>query len=287
MCTLRGSLYPRVGPKSGPVRKRRTDRSMKHWSPNIDSDEWFSGLATDWRILRESSPDCAAATRAIVAEHAGDTGDETPGPIFWMSLARLQWLDGCLHPSVRRQALRHIQRGAGSVLWLSALPDRKRQAQLDRLGEMLRALSPASKPFGGRPLARCPVSVGSSFRWLNAAGRVPVIVVVRHRRHGRRLLAECVLTRPSRDASCIPLGNRNQFGEWNVSGRDAVSGRPCSTILVPDIASAVRRGMLVKHAASFRVRVIPTRSWPEFVKLDELHAVLASMQAMPKQLIDG
>lgn len=131
---------------------------MPLWHPRIDTGEWFHNLATDWRILRECSPNVTAATRDIVHENTPAILSSPQKEVFWLSLANYQWLDGCLTARARDRALDIIDRGSDRIMWLT--PPARRETDFNRLRRRLLSTPPPSKPFGTRTLEPTGARIG-------------------------------------------------------------------------------------------------------------------------------
>lgn len=262
---------------------------MRGWSPRIDLREWFPTLATDWRVWREATPNAAAARRALTTENAGSISGSPCGPIFWLALAHLQWLDGCLEPMVRRRALAYAQRGPDKVEWLSPLSLTARRQDFGRLAELLQRPQPQPKPFGEKPLPPPPARPGDVLL-VRARGRVTAaLVVVGRTRARRRLLAEAVAFAWTRDeaptakslTTLKPLmrGKPDPEAPLETLVRPAGATRwsACTTLAITDLDEVLAKDPGVRLDAGLVVRVKRRGLSPEFMSWSGARDVVASM----------
>ncbi len=116
-------------------------KASSSWRPQLEVNEWYYGLASDWRKTLKASKTPKHASREIIKRNSADMKGLPPGPkaIFWLMLAYYQRCDGCLQPDVLRRALAAIDRGAVNYEWLDIRPStpRRRQRDFDLLREFL------------------------------------------------------------------------------------------------------------------------------------------------------
>lgn len=103
------------------------------WRPQLEVNEWYYGLATDWRRVLRASKSPKEASRAIIKQNAAEMKPLPAGPkaIFWLMLAYYQKKDGCLQPTVLRRALAAIDRGAAAYEWLDTRASTPARRQRD------------------------------------------------------------------------------------------------------------------------------------------------------------
>jgi hypothetical protein len=87
----------------------------------------------------------AAAFRTMLSEWKDSISDSDDGPVFWLALAATQWEYGCLHPRVKKEALKVIDNGIGIDRWADAGLAKGRKAVLAKLKWKLLTLPPKRK----------------------------------------------------------------------------------------------------------------------------------------------
>ena len=115
---------------------------MGAWGVAIFSDDLAADLRDEFRTL---IGDGLSASEAVVKllEEYGTELDDDETPVFWLSLAAIQWKLGHIDENTQRRALEVIDSGSDLERWDER--DRvKRQQVLEKLREQL--LSPAPSP---------------------------------------------------------------------------------------------------------------------------------------------
>lgn len=211
------------------------------WAPRFDVNECFSELRRDWQIWRECSDSSVVSTREIVSENRRVIRTNPYGPIFWMMLAYLQHADGCLQPLVLERATAAIGRGAAKIEWFDrSLSVAQRNADMDRLRELLRSPMPKPKPFGVTPIEPTGARLGDVMQVSIARGIRAVLKVVRLVWIGRERAPLCVVipwTR-KRFPTAIELANEVPFlrlldqGKADLAWRVKDSKAPFSPVAI-------------------------------------------------------
>lgn len=106
---------------------------MGAWGPAIFSDDTACDIRSDYRELLEDGVDDAEATQRVIADYQHLADDEAH--VLYLALAAAQSGLGRLEDSVKLEALRVIDAGAGLELWAEAGEKElaKRKAVLSKL----------------------------------------------------------------------------------------------------------------------------------------------------------
>ena len=115
----------------------------------IFSDDVACDVRDAYRDLLVEGHSGQQATKELIAEFAHEIKDHDDGPIFWLTLAKLQWDYGRLEERVKAKALKLIDSGVALKRWTEGASDardcKRRQQVLASLRKQLCSPQPAPK----------------------------------------------------------------------------------------------------------------------------------------------
>ena len=117
---------------------------MGAWGVAVFSDDLAADLRGDFRDLIGEGLTSTQAVDQLMAEYKSSLDDRDEMPVFWISLASIQWKLGRLEERTRQEALRVIDTGLDLERWDVPKERQKRSAVLAKLREEL--LSPPLEP---------------------------------------------------------------------------------------------------------------------------------------------
>jgi hypothetical protein len=168
---------------------------MGSWGPEVFSDDLACDIREQYRTLLGEGRDGVTATDFLLGTFSEALADQDSAPVFWLSLAVVQWRLGRLEERVQLSALRAIDDGSALRSWQhDPRLLRARRRALDKVVALLNSPQPKAKQVRKRLKNSCDWARGEliAFRlrsgryvifrvigsWIDAGGTKPVIEVI-------------------------------------------------------------------------------------------------------------
>jgi hypothetical protein len=168
---------------------------MGSWGPGVFSDDLACEIRDQYRALLGEGRDGVTATDLLLGTFGQALADQDSAPVFWLSLAVVQWRMGRLEERVQLSALRAIDDGSALRSWQhDSKLLRARRKELDKVAALLNSPPPKAKQVRKRFKNSCDWARGEliAFRlrsgryvifrvlghWIDAGGTSPVVEVL-------------------------------------------------------------------------------------------------------------
>lgn len=139
---------------------------MGTWGPGLYSDDTACDVRDDYKDIIGDGIEEPEATKKMLAEWKSELNDIDTAPVFWLTLADVQWNLGRLQPNVHREAIRVIESGADLVRWSDNKKDEsRRKAILADLHERLNSEQPQIKKVKRRFVESTDWRLGDVYRY--------------------------------------------------------------------------------------------------------------------------
>jgi hypothetical protein len=152
---------------------------MGAWGTGLYSDDTACDVRDDYKdILGDGTPE-PAATKRLIEQWKSELSDPDTAPIFWLTLADVQWNLGRLQEKVKKEALTVIENGSDLARWL---PDKKleikRKGVLKRLSQKLNIAQPAEKKVKKRFVDSTDWNLGDVYNLRLKSGKLALLHVI-------------------------------------------------------------------------------------------------------------
>jgi hypothetical protein len=154
---------------------------MGAWGVTIFSDDVAADVRGDFRELIGDGHTPDGATKRLIKQYREILSDPDEAPVFWLSLAAVQWQIGCLTEKVKLRAIKIIDSGKDLKRWEGepALL-KKRAATLAELREQLLSVPPPPKRIPRTYRAENDWKVGEVVAYRLQSGRKVLLRVIGH-----------------------------------------------------------------------------------------------------------
>lgn len=166
---------------------------MGTWGTGLYSDDTACDVRDNYKdIIGDgiSEPD---ATKRLIEQWKIELSDPDTAPVFWLTLADVQWNLGRLQEKVKKEAITVIENGSDLARWL---PDKKleikRKRVLERLSQKLNTALPAEKKVKKRYVDSTDWNLGDVYSLRLLSGNLALLHVVgfHQDKGGRRPVCE-------------------------------------------------------------------------------------------------
>jgi hypothetical protein len=148
---------------------------MGTWGTGLYSDDTACDVRDDYRDILGDGVIEPQATKQIIEQWKTELDD----PVFWLSLADVQWKLGRLQENVKKQALEIIENGTDLARWSSDKKlKNKRKAVLDHLAKKLISDQPAEKKIPKRYVDSTDWNLGDVYSFQLKSGNYALLHVI-------------------------------------------------------------------------------------------------------------
>ncbi|MBR1663125.1 MAG: hypothetical protein IJ696_02220 [Ruminococcus sp.] len=140
---------------------------MGAWGLKISENDIYCDIKETYSAFLRSGMSDEDAVANVINEFVEYLCDSDDAPIFWLSLAEIQWNWGRLSFEIRKKALENItlSRSEYNIYNTSTEVFAERMKILDELQEQLSAPQPKRKVFRKKKYPRCAWNNGDVFRY--------------------------------------------------------------------------------------------------------------------------
>jgi hypothetical protein len=166
---------------------------MGTWGPGLYSDDTACDVRDDYKDILGDGIEEPEATKKILEEWKSELNDLDTAPVFWLTLADVQWKLGRLQPDVKREAIKVIESGEDLVRWLENKKYKlMRQATLAELLKKLQSEQPQIKKVKKRFQESTDWCLGDVYRYELKSGQFILFHVIGFHKDkgGRRPVCE-------------------------------------------------------------------------------------------------
>lgn len=130
---------------------------MGTWGPGLYQDDIAHDVKEEYIDLLKSGRESDVITQELIDRNSEIINDKDEAPVFWFSLADVQWQYGRLSTEVKEKALQYLNLGNNLQRWQQENPGLagKRKDVLDRLQIKLCSTQPKLKRISSPRLYHC------------------------------------------------------------------------------------------------------------------------------------
>ena len=152
---------------------------MGVWGTGLYSDDTACDVRDDYRNILGDGISEPEATRRLIEKWKSELSDADTVPVFWLTLADVQWNLGRLQEKTKREALTIIENGSDLARWL---PDKKleikREKVLQRLIRKLNTAQPIKKKVKKRYVDSTDWILGDVYSLRLQSGKLALLHVI-------------------------------------------------------------------------------------------------------------
>ncbi|MDD2376321.1 MAG: hypothetical protein PHD15_02345 [Clostridia bacterium] len=141
---------------------------MGAWGVKIYQDDVALDVKEKYIDLLKRGKSNKSATDKIIKENEDIIKDEEDAPVFWFSLANIQWDYGILLPQVKEKAIEYIKSETNLEKWKEEVTEKdyiKRKKVLEELESKLNSNMPEEKKITPYKIYTCPWNIGDIFAY--------------------------------------------------------------------------------------------------------------------------
>lgn len=141
---------------------------MGAWGVKISQNDVYEDVKGSYEVYLRMGMSDEEALAKIMEEYGGYSLDYDDGPVFWMSLADIQWKWGRLTPEIKEKALESIEISRREDnIYNSDSEDvfKRRLKELDRFQQQLSQPQMKHKGFRPKRYKKCTWNDGDIFRY--------------------------------------------------------------------------------------------------------------------------
>jgi hypothetical protein len=152
---------------------------MGTWGPGLYSDDTACDVRDDYKDILGDGIEEPEATKKILEAWKSELNDIDTAPVFWLTLADVQWKLGRLQPDVKREAIKVIESGADLTRWSENKKyASQRQAILAVLLKKLHSGQPPIKKVRKRFVQSTDWCLGNVYRYEFITGQYILFHVI-------------------------------------------------------------------------------------------------------------
>lgn len=152
---------------------------MGTWGTGLYSDDTACDVRDDYKDILGDGISEPEATKRLIEHWKSELSDPYTAPVFWLTLADVQWNLGRLQEKVKKEALTVIENGSDLARWL---PDKKleikRKGVLERLSQKLKTAQPAEKKVKKRYVDLTDWNLGDVYSLRLKSGKLALLHVI-------------------------------------------------------------------------------------------------------------
>lgn len=152
---------------------------MGAWGTGLYSDDIACEVRDDYKDILGNGIFEPEATKHLIKQWRSELLDPDVAPVFWLTLADVQWNLGRLQEQVKKEALTIIENGSDLIRWHHDKKlERKRKEILAKLREKLAALPPEQKKVKKRYIASTDWRLGDVHSFRLQSGTLVLLHVI-------------------------------------------------------------------------------------------------------------
>lgn len=152
---------------------------MGVWGTGLYSDDTACDVRDEYRDTLGNGVAEPEATKRVIEQWKSELSDTDIAPVFWLTLADVQWKLGRLQENVKHEALTVIKSGSDITRWLSDKKlAKKRNAVLQRLSEKLNTPQPEEKIVKKRYVNSTTWNIGDVYSLKLLSGKLTLLHVI-------------------------------------------------------------------------------------------------------------
>jgi hypothetical protein len=152
---------------------------MGTWGTGLYSDDTACDVRDDYKDILGQGISEAEATNRLLQEWKSELADPDVAPVFWLTLADVQWNLGRLQEQVKEKALTIIENGSDLTRWLPEKKlEKKRKVVLERLRQKLITPPPAPKKVKKRYIASTDWNLEDVYSFTLQSGKSVLLHVI-------------------------------------------------------------------------------------------------------------
>jgi hypothetical protein len=152
---------------------------MGAWGPALFSDDFACDIRDNFKELIGDGLTAQQATEQLVEAYEDEIIDSEDGPVFWLSLASIQWSTGRLIGEVKQKALAIIEDGVDLLRWSDDKKQlERRKLVLEKLKAQLQSPQSQEKKLPKVYKENSPYSIGDIFSYKHKTGNIALLRVI-------------------------------------------------------------------------------------------------------------
>lgn len=152
---------------------------MGTWGTALYSDDTACDVRDDYKDILGDRITEPEATNRLIEQWKSELADPDITPVFWLTLADVQWNLGRLQERVKQEAFLVIENGSDLVRWDSDQKLKmKRVAVLDRLTQKLETAQPSEKKARKRYVDSTDWNLGDVYSFRLQSGKLTLFHVI-------------------------------------------------------------------------------------------------------------
>jgi hypothetical protein len=152
---------------------------MGTWGTGLYSDDMACDIRDEYKDILGDGISEPEATKLLLQQWENELSDPDVAPVFWLTLADVQWNLGRLQEQVRQEALTIIENGSDLTRWLQDKKlEKKRKVVLERLEQKLNTTQPAEKKVKKRYIASTDWNLGDVYSFRLQSGKFALLHVI-------------------------------------------------------------------------------------------------------------